>query len=137
MKTSNRISLILGNQTQDEKDEINTLALAQDFLVLFEQAMEEQQLTRKELADRIGTSPSFVTQLFKADRIPNLEVLAKMKDRLGIEITIQRKRPFAMKRIMALISDETLPYGTEESDLDERMELQLKPTKPSIETLVA
>jgi transcriptional regulator with XRE-family HTH domain len=137
MKTSNRISLILGNQTQDEKDEINTLALAQDFLVLFEQAMEEQQLTRKELAERLGTSPSFVTQLFKADRIPNLEVLAKMKDRLGIEITIQRKRPFAMKRMLAFISDEPLLQGIEESVLDERLELQLKPTKPSIETLVA
>ena len=87
----NNTSRFLENQTQAEKDEISTLSLAQDFLVLFEQVMNEQKVSRKELAQRIGTSPSYVTQLFKADRVPNLEVIAKMKDRLGITFHIQLK----------------------------------------------
>jgi len=131
-------SRFLENQTQAEKDEISTLSLAQDFLVLFEQVMNEQKVSRKELAQRIGTSPSYVTQLFKADRVPNLEVIAKMKDRLGITFHIQLKRENRMHKLIPQIFDEGFSTELAEVDTDEGVNpFNLKYSTPSRESLVA
>ena len=134
----NNTSSFLANLTQAEKDEISTLSLAQDFLVLFEQVMNEQKVSRKELAQRIGTSPSYVTQLFKADRVPNLEVIAKMKDRLGITFHIQLKRENRMHKLIPQIFDEGFSTELAEVDTDEEVNpFNLKYSTPSRESLVA
>lgn len=49
------------------------------FLSEVERVSEEEGLNRKELAARIGTSPSYLTQLFRGNKIINLQTIAKFQ----------------------------------------------------------
>jgi ribosome-binding protein aMBF1 (putative translation factor) len=62
--------------------------LAMQFLRLSDLKMEEMDISKKELAQKIGTSASFITQLFIGDRKPNWNILAKMSIALGIDFKI-------------------------------------------------
>lgn len=50
--------------------------------------MEEQGVTRAELARRLGASPAYVTQLFRALFNPTLLTLAKVADALGTRVSL-------------------------------------------------
>ena len=49
------------------------------FLSEVERISEEEGLNRKELAALIGTSPSYLTQLFRGNKIINLQTIAKFQ----------------------------------------------------------
>jgi transcriptional regulator with XRE-family HTH domain len=79
--------------------------LALQFLGLVDQKMEQEEISKKELAEKIGTSASFITQLFRGDRKPNWNILAKMSLELDLdfkilteEIVQERIREELMKR---------------------------------------
>jgi transcriptional regulator with XRE-family HTH domain len=79
--------------------------LALQFLGLVDQKMEQEEISKKELAEKIGTSASFITQLFRGDRKPNWNILAKMSIELDLdfkilteEIVQERIREELMKR---------------------------------------
>ena len=46
-------------------------------------------MTRKELAQKIGTSASFLTQLYRGSKLLNLTTIAKLEKALGITFTIK------------------------------------------------
>jgi len=54
------------------------------------EAMDEQGVTRKRLADMLGTSKSFVTQLLDGSRNMTLRTLADVFLALGFAVDIQR-----------------------------------------------
>lgn len=62
--------------------------LAMQFLGLVDQKMEEENISKKELARMIGTSASYITQLFRGNRRPNWIILAKMSMELGLEFQV-------------------------------------------------
>jgi transcriptional regulator with XRE-family HTH domain len=76
-----------------EKDQLSLDALwiAAQFLSKVQDEMDIQQMTRKELATRIGTSASWLTQLFRGDKLPNLETIAQLQKALKIEFEIKQK----------------------------------------------
>jgi transcriptional regulator with XRE-family HTH domain len=76
-----------------EKDQLSLDALwiAAQFLGKVQDEMDIQQMTRKELATRIGTSASWLTQLFRGDKLPNLETIAQLQKALKIEFEIKQK----------------------------------------------
>ena len=74
--------------TEEESIEINASVLALQFLGLVDEKMKETGMSKKELADRIGTSVSYLTQLFRGNRKPSWEILAKMSLVLGLEFKI-------------------------------------------------
>ncbi|WPP53600.1 helix-turn-helix domain-containing protein [Catalinimonas niigatensis] len=79
---------------EDEKEEIKHRAriLMFRFLSEVEKIVEKKKLKKKDLAKMIGTSPSYVTQLFRGDKLINLETLAKLQKVLGIEFVIKSKK---------------------------------------------
>ncbi|MEK6480865.1 helix-turn-helix transcriptional regulator [Catalinimonas sp. 4WD22] len=79
---------------KDEKGEIkhNAHMLMFRFLSEVERVAEEKNLKKKDLAKMIGTSPSYVTQLFRGDKLINMETLAKLEKGLGIEFVIKTKK---------------------------------------------
>ena len=77
-----------------EDNKIDALVLAARFLEIINEAMEEKKMTRKSLAHAIGTSPSWITQLFRGDRIPNLEILSLMAKTLDITFEVRSSRNF-------------------------------------------
>jgi len=62
----------------EEKLELEKNVLAFGFLSKIEQLYEEHQMNRNQFAKEINVSPSYLTQLFRGNKTPNLEILAKM-----------------------------------------------------------
>jgi transcriptional regulator with XRE-family HTH domain len=76
-----------------EKDEIEHDAqmLMYSFLSEVEKYQKMQGITRKTLADKIKTSASYITQLFRGSKPLNFEAIAKMQKALGIKFDISAK----------------------------------------------
>ncbi|HKI44241.1 MAG TPA: helix-turn-helix transcriptional regulator [Balneolales bacterium] len=77
--------------SEEELFEQRAHLLAFKFLSEIEKAMEEEGVNRKELAQRIGTSASYITQLFRGDRLLNFNTLAKIEKVLDLDFEIKDK----------------------------------------------
>jgi ribosome-binding protein aMBF1 (putative translation factor) len=62
------------------------------FLSLIEQEMDKSGMSKKELAELLNTSPSYVTQLFRGQKTINLLTLAKFQHIFGMEFRIVSKK---------------------------------------------
>ncbi len=69
--------------TEDERIEFKAIAIQLDILAEVNNLMKQNSITRKELADKLGKSKSFVSQLFSGDKMLNLKMLAKLQEILG------------------------------------------------------
>lgn len=76
---------------EDDQIELDALWMAAQFLSTIQNEMETQGINRKELAAKIGTSASWLTQLFRGDKIPNFETIVKLQNALNIEFDIKPK----------------------------------------------
>jgi ribosome-binding protein aMBF1 (putative translation factor) len=82
----------------EEEIEHNSQMLAFYFLSIIDEEMERQNMSKKKLAELVGTSQAFITQLFMGDRKPNWTMLAKMQKVLGLEFVVSTKT--AMNTLM-------------------------------------
>ena len=76
-----------GSDENDIKHE--TSMLMYRFLSEIERLSEEKSLNRKELATAIGTSASYITQLFRGNKIINLETIAKFQKIFDVKFEIK------------------------------------------------
>jgi transcriptional regulator with XRE-family HTH domain len=74
--------------TPEEQVEHDASMLAFQFLGRIDYAMQEQKISKKALAAKVGTSASFITQLFRGDRKPSWNILAKMQKELALEFKV-------------------------------------------------
>lgn len=58
------------------------------FLSEVERLMGERGLTKRALAAAVGTSASYITQLFRGDRLLNLPMLARLEQALDIRFVL-------------------------------------------------
>src|SRR5690606_7842737 len=58
------------------------------FLGHIDQAMKDQNISKKELAKNVGTSASFINQLFRGDKRPSWSMLAKMSQVLNLKFKV-------------------------------------------------
>lgn len=75
---------IMDSRPEAEKLEADSLLLMSGFLSEIEAAMVKKKMTRKLLAQLIGTSPSYLTQVFRGDKPLNFMTLAKMQKALNV-----------------------------------------------------
>jgi transcriptional regulator with XRE-family HTH domain len=75
---------IMDSRPEAEKLEVDSLLLMSGFLSEIEAAMVKKKMTRKLLAQLIGTSPSYLTQVFRGDKPLNFMTLAKMQKALNV-----------------------------------------------------
>jgi transcriptional regulator with XRE-family HTH domain len=99
--------------------------LAMQFLGLVDQKMEEQNISKKELAQKIGTSASFITQLFRGDRKPNWNILAKISMELGLEFKVVTE-----EMIRDRVSEELISYHQRWTKTQEYFKLKDQVTNP-------
>jgi ribosome-binding protein aMBF1 (putative translation factor) len=59
------------------------------FLSEIERIADKKGLNRKELAALIGTSPSYLTQLFRGNKLINMETIAKFQSVFNITFDIK------------------------------------------------
>lgn len=82
----------LAPATEQEKLEIETLMLTARFLSEIEKVCKQRGLLKKDLAKMIGTSASYITQLFRGHKIINLETIAKIMIALDIQFDVEIKK---------------------------------------------
>ncbi len=89
----------------EEQLEHDAQMLAFQFLGRIDEAMIEQKLSKKDLAKKVGTSPSFITQLFRGDRKPSWNILVKMGKALNLDFRVNTN-----SEIEELIENTILDY---------------------------
>lgn len=67
------------------------------FLQAMEKSMGKNKLNKKTLANILGISPSYVTQLYNGDKLINLEMIARIEQAFGIEFKVQAVRKTGIK----------------------------------------
>ena len=80
---------LLTPASYEEKIKDEARLIMARFLSEVEKKYKEKGWRRKDLAKKIGTSPSYMTQLFRGTKLINLEMIAKMQDALNIKFNIQ------------------------------------------------
>ncbi len=88
MSLKEKFDKLLAFENDQEQFEHEAQMLAFQFLAKIDKKMEKLEMSKKELAQRVGTSPSFITQMFRGDRKPNWNILAKMQKELNLEFKI-------------------------------------------------
>ncbi len=91
--------------------DMETRLLMFRFLSEVEKITEERGITRKELAKMIGTSPSFITQLYRGTKIVNLATLAKLQKALNFRFRIEAVGSFPEGSIKNIPKKDLQRYG--------------------------
>lgn len=79
-----RFDEIFENRTDQEKLKLDAYVLMASFLSEIETVLEQEKMSKKILAQKIGTSPSYLTQVFRGDKPLNFSTLAKIQNALHI-----------------------------------------------------
>lgn len=99
--------------TPEEHLEIDGLILGQSFLIHVYDIMEARGMSRKELAEQMKTSPSFLTQLFRGDRPLSDRNKALMAKILGIRWEIKAvplAKPYTKAKGMSAAAEPEVKY---------------------------
>lgn len=80
-------SVLMRNKAEDIDHDSVMLSLV--FISQIEEEMEKQNLTRAELSRMVGASKSYFTQLWRGDKVLNMEMIAKIQIALKIKFTIK------------------------------------------------
>jgi len=73
-----------------KQEEVDALVLAAQFLAVVSETLDARKLSRKDFASLLGTSASWLTQLFRGDKLPSLTMLSRMADVLDIQYDIRQ-----------------------------------------------
>ncbi|MBP7556641.1 MAG: helix-turn-helix transcriptional regulator [Chitinophagaceae bacterium] len=82
---------IFGFQDKSEEVEHAAQMLMFSFLSEIEKFQELQDVTRKKLSERICTSASYITQVFRGDKPLNFETIAKIQAALHITFHVHAR----------------------------------------------
>jgi len=89
---------LLFPKTDKEKLEFEAQMIHLDFIARLQELMIYKNInSKKELADLLGITPSFVTQLFSGEKLINLKHLAKLQRILDIKYTIISDQYYRLK----------------------------------------
>ncbi|MFX0558672.1 hypothetical protein ACOCEA_17880 [Maribacter sp. CXY002] len=80
---------IFNNQEIDY--DIEARIIASKLLSEISEITDKNNLNRKTIAELIGTSASYLTQLYRGNKLLNFVTLAKLKDKLNLSIEIKIK----------------------------------------------
>lgn len=86
--TQTRAKRLLSIDTPEERHELEKTRLHFAFLSGIERIMDKQNISREELAQRIGTSTGYLTELFRGTKSLNFDVLAKIKIALDVDFRV-------------------------------------------------
>jgi transcriptional regulator with XRE-family HTH domain len=79
------------NPTGDALIDTKAYDLMGQYLTQIEQVLDQQSMTQKDLANKIGTSASYISQFFNFNKLINFKTLAKIE--LALDINFELKQP--------------------------------------------
>lgn len=91
-KNKKRLDEILSSLSTNDKYDIEAKLIMAQFINGILSVMESTKVSRKDLAEKIDTSASFITQIFKGTKSINFLALAKIQEALNIKFTVNVKR---------------------------------------------
>lgn len=77
--------------SEEDQNEVDALVLAAQFLAIVQECLDHKGMTRKEFAAQLGTSASWLTQLFRGDKLPSFGMLSRMAQVLDVQFDIKTK----------------------------------------------
>ncbi|KAA0444210.1 MAG: helix-turn-helix transcriptional regulator [Candidatus Thioglobus sp.] len=78
------------NPIGDDLIDVKAYDIMGQYLTQIEQELENQSMTQKQLAEKIGTSASYISQFFNLNKLINLKTLAKIELALGIDFELKQ-----------------------------------------------
>jgi transcriptional regulator with XRE-family HTH domain len=82
---------LLTEETEDEATERDAYLLMAGYLSEIERIQQSREITRRELAEKIKTSASYLTQVFRGDKPLNFITVAKIRKALKIRFDVTAK----------------------------------------------
>lgn len=83
---------LLAFKDDNEKLEFEASKIHLDFIEELSKMMEEQRMSKSELAEKLGTSKSYITQIFSGDKMVNLVFIAKIQRILNVKFNILKAK---------------------------------------------
>lgn len=83
--------------TEEEKIQHQSEMISLRILSEVEKICEERKIKKKDLADKVGTSRSYITQLFRGNKQVNTYIMAKFENALDICFDIRAQQPDSME----------------------------------------
>ena len=83
------IRQLRAERTVEDLDEQAATMLSFGFLSEVTHLTEARGLTSRALAEAVGTTPSYITQLYRGDRLLNLTMAARFERVLGVQFRIK------------------------------------------------
>ncbi len=93
----NAFDQLFNQLSEQDKLENDANLLMFRFLSIIEEKCESLSINRKQLAEKVGTSASYITQLFRGDKLVNMLTLAKFQKALDLEFEIVEKKSYEEK----------------------------------------
>ena len=82
---------ILSFDNEQDQLELEAKLIMAKFLEKIQEIATQKGLKKKDLAEKIGTSASYITQLYRGHKLLNLMTLAKLQRALDIEFDVAIK----------------------------------------------
>jgi transcriptional regulator with XRE-family HTH domain len=82
---------ILSFDNEQDQLELEAKLIMAKFLEKIQEIATQKGLKKKDLAQKIGTSASYITQLYRGHKLLNLMTLAKLQRALNIEFDVALK----------------------------------------------
>ena len=82
---------ILSFDNEQDQLELEAKLIMAKFLEKIQEIATQKGLKKKDLAEKIGTSASYITQLYRGHKLLNLMTLAKLQRALDIEFDVALK----------------------------------------------
>lgn len=83
------INALFNSKTEIQLIERDALMLQANYLSEIERLTKEKGINRKDIAFKINTSPSYLTQVFRGDKPLNFITLAKIKRALNLKFDVK------------------------------------------------
>lgn len=75
------------------RDNRDWIQRSQEIALRMLNSMDEQHLTQRALAERMGCSQQYISKVLKGQENLSLETLVKIEDALGIELLVRTRKP--------------------------------------------
>ena len=96
------------------RDNKDWLQRSQEIALRMLKSMDEQNLTQRALAERMGCTQQYISKVLKGQENLSLETLVKIEDALGIELLVRTRKPlvYEIEETEPMMAAEDIaPYG--------------------------
>lgn len=94
-QTMQELESLLSFENENEKLELEAELLHLKFVGVIEELMELENISKAELAEKLSTSKSYITQLFAGEKLFNIKTLVKLQRafNFNFKIDADQKNP--------------------------------------------